>query len=44
MVHVAEDDLLAPHIDGDGAAACNANLNVVNRYQPVGACMRQKLL
>ena len=29
VVHVADDDLLASHLDGDGASACNADLAVV---------------
>ena len=29
VVHVADDDLLASHLDGDGASACEADLAVV---------------
>jgi hypothetical protein len=29
VVHVADDDLLASHLDGDGASACDADLAVV---------------
>ena len=29
VVHVTDDNLLAPHLYGDGAAACNADLAVV---------------
>ena len=29
VVHVADDDLLAPHIDGDGATACDEDLDAV---------------
>ena len=31
VVHISDCDLLAPHFDGDGATACNADLAVVGK-------------